>query len=174
MPWMSGPANCSGTGGYEWGPFETDGVRVTLVQVVSKKSIKLLMRRKRSRKPLPDVIVMKPPWNNCNLQASRDWRYVLGACQIEGKHDPFMYDVAVYGAATGEKVGQIAIDTSPSAFVVWNGQLLYFSPGMSAWLIWGQGKKYLTVLPGISHIPPSPQGKRAARRRIGRIGALSV
>jgi len=129
------------SGSSEWGPVEIDGVSVTLVRVVGKSATRLLLRRKRAGKPLPDVLVSKSPANDCNFAASLDWRHVLSACQIEGKRDPFMYAVTVHAAASGRKVGQITLDTSPATFLVWNNQLVYFFPWRVGMVDLRSGKK---------------------------------
>jgi cell division protein FtsX len=57
-----------------------------------------------------------------------------------GSRDPFLYDATVYGA-TGATVGQIAIGTSPSAFLVWNNKLLYFFPWHIGLVDLGSGER---------------------------------
>lgn len=114
-------------GGSEWGPFEIDGVRVTLVRVVGKRVTTLFLRRRRGGRLLPDILVSRSR-EACSFFASLDWHDVLSWCQVAGAHDPFLYAVTVYAAANGQKVGHIVLDTSPSVFVAWHGKLLYFFP----------------------------------------------
>jgi hypothetical protein len=128
-------------GGYQWGPFETGGVRVTLAKVVNQRAITLLMRRTRGGKALPDVVIARPPWNSCDLETSVDRRYVLGVYQIPGKQDPFLYDVTVYVAATGTRVGHIVTDASPATFVVWHNQLLSYFPNRVTMVDLASGRK---------------------------------
>ncbi|HEX4601129.1 MAG TPA: hypothetical protein VH116_07040 [Gemmatimonadales bacterium] len=130
-------------GGYRWGPFETGGVRVTLAKLVHQKAITLLMRRTRGGKALADVVIARPPWNSCDLGSSVDRRYVLGVYQIPGRRDPFLYDVTVYAAASGKRVGHIATDAYPATFVVWHHQLLSYFPNHVTLVELESGKKRL-------------------------------
>lgn len=129
------------SGSSEWGPIEVDGVSVTLVRVVGKTGTKLLLRRRRAGKQLPDVLISASPSNLCSFFASLDWHHVLSACQIAGKPDPFMYAVTVHATRTGRRVGKIALDTSPSTFVVWNTKLVYFFPWHVGMADLGSGEK---------------------------------
>lgn len=129
------------SGSSEWGPIEVDGVSATLVRVVGTTATKLLLRRTRAGKPLPDVLISASPSNDCSFFASLDWHHVLSACQVAGRRDPFMYAVTVYAARTGRRVGRIALGTSPVSFVVWNNRLVYFFPWHVGVVDLGSGEK---------------------------------
>lgn len=135
------PTKRDRAGGSEWGPFEIDGVRVTLVRAVGRTATMLLLRRRRGGKALSDVVVSKRRANDCSLSASLDWHDVLSGCQIAGAQNPFMYALTVYAAASGQRIGHIVLDTWPSSFVVWNKKLVYFFPWHVGMVDLGSGER---------------------------------